>query len=153
MEGYLQSVEHSDWCTASPYYTMARVCSIWCQLDWKEPGHGGKHPTLQRGPVSLRAFVFHHLYLFIYLCVCMHVDSYIPQHVCGCQRTTCRNWFSPLTTWAPRVNLKFSGLAAFPVFLDPCVHMADAVDTHISSSLQGIAPPTPVGIYSKCLSA
>lgn len=68
MEGYLQSVEHSDWCTANPYYVIARVCYIWCQLDWKEPGHGGKHLTLQRGLVSLHALIFHHIYLF----VCMY---------------------------------------------------------------------------------
>lgn len=152
MEGYLQSVEHSDWCTANPYYAIARVCYIWCQLDWKGARTWGKASnTPKRVGVSPCSYFSSHL--FVCLFVCTHVDTYTPQHVCGCQRTTCRNRFSPLTTWAPRVNLKLSNLADFPVFLDPCVHMADAVDTHISSSLKGIAPPTPVGFYPKCLSA
>lgn len=53
------------------------------------------------------------LHVCIYVCLsilCVHAG--MPLTLCGDQRTTCRNWFSPSTLWALGMEVRLSGLAA-----------------------------------------
>lgn len=45
------------------------------------------------------------VYVWVWVCGCVGVctSMHEPQHMCRGQRTIFRHWFSPSTTWAPRV--------------------------------------------------
>lgn len=68
--------------------------------------------TQQSPTISMETILLENIFNIIY-CVCMHACVHIVAH-CGCQRTTCRNWFSPSTVCLPGVELRLSGLVASP---------------------------------------
>lgn len=77
------------------------------------------------GSCATRAFAFKKKLNVIFLCICVGVHT-LPC-VCGGQRTTCGNWFSPSIVGLPGTELRSLGLTithkAFSPF-SPRLHFA-----------------------------
>lgn len=60
----------------------------------------------------IHTYIFFKMLYYFFVCMCVYMCWYIPPCACRDQRTICRSWFFPSTTWLPRIDLRFVKLGS-----------------------------------------